>query len=424
MRGLFIALISSVLCACSSLDPIPITQDNKDTARGIRYFETRPVIFVQKPFPLAAESILVNGIVSPDGSTIYIDGDVRIGGKTILTNGSIAAADTVILPHAGLSRPPNSQSDDRAGASDTNQEGKNGNDKDTLNVQDPTSKIKLSSKHNALPIFPVNQYVTIVFLPDPKREFAIPLNEGFGTKEVEIVRGPGGTLLSLDGQVDNSTIQNALIESFKKLVTGGTDSIIEKLGLAAPAAQSSEEAIQAAAALKGRAITFRLHLIKYATPGGPYPVIRTTAELSEYKDKDGFIIPPGPMMVPYQYFGLLVVEPLVVNDPLGFIRPESSETGSARKRRVPDDPGTCDGYLPRGKADKSTIVELLAGSVPGLSVISVTGSLAEEECFHEITLDVEIMDGETARKPKQTEKRAIERRFEDLGFDAMQISFN
>lgn len=325
MRPIMAIAAASVLlpAGCASINPRPVDPSKHYETDGIRYYEARPFIAVHKPYPLDSESYLVDGIVSPDGQFVRITGEVRSltnsalqHAKDALTIDQIATQNILVVDSALPPLPPPAPREIPRGQ---------GEGETPAPLKTGTASLAVQTDLTGVGFFPVADSFSIIYLPDYDREFVIDANPRFGNVNVDLKRGPGGVLLAMSSEVDNSAITGPLVKAYSEMiglmsqaaqtaVRGAAGVPVPAGGVATPAAQS-EGAQATVKEMKGKPITLRVHVIKFAALG-VYPLIKP-AEVAMYKaseadlEKHHYIVPVRQYHVPYKYFTLIVAEHLV-----------------------------------------------------------------------------------------------------------------
>jgi len=355
------------LSACGTISPVPVNAANKNlNAAGFRYYETRPFIMVHKSFPIGADTILVDGMVSPDGKQVRLlkplpkDFAVYLpasGSGASLPSAAIAPAPPAtaavqgqgagfaqnllgaggILNGAGdkVVKPVLKDTDKLAGNAVSTVAG--GVDQATGLVngaqnKPPSSRagvtsLSLRTDNAGTATVPVNDLFSIIFLPDYSREYLVDTSSSwFGTKQVHLTTAPGGGLLAINEDVDNSALVGPLMKTFTTLVSAGGLAAVAAInpagglvsGLGSILGQGSGFAQgHAQTPAPGSVVTLRLTKIRYAVPG-IYPLAKP-GEIAA----PGAAVPPSSQgsfkvetptaayQVPYRYYEVIIAESLI-----------------------------------------------------------------------------------------------------------------
>ena len=400
-----LALMALTVAGCANIDPIPITDDNRFTATGIRYFESRPFVVVNKPFPLASETALVDARISADGKTILISSELKEPFLHFAEDGALSAASTLILQS---DEPVGADAQGSAGDSDDDSNGKPSiptvpdDAHSTAGEKTGTSSLTLTTDNTGMPIFALNEYLSMNYLPDFEREFVINTEARFGNKDIEMVRGPGGVLLGLNAEVDNSAILGPLMGAYGEVISAGTSALLAAIspgGAAAALAQGAAVVEQVPPELRDQRMTLRLHLVKFATVG-IYPVVKPS-EIEAYTAVacTDVLQPLVGYQIPYRYFKLLIAEPLIVDDPLqNFTIAEG------------DGSRTENNCAPKLSASLATPDELrnLAGvGVEGLQISNVQTETDTDGCINQVSFNASKDEGSGPVALSSSEKQSV-----------------
>jgi hypothetical protein len=308
-----VACVALFTASCSSITPNRvITAEDDKTAVGLRYYETRPFVVVRRPYVIASEPYLVHGVLQPDGRTfVVVDApqELKMPTRTALTLGTpkVVGKDgdggaTVAEAHSGdaVSTPadPAKPAEPDTGCIDSdgkrksaakedppdgepegsaaNPDSKVPECKDTTGSRIAFSGISLETDLTATALVPINDLFSIIYLPDYDREFVVDVKARWGFSKLHITRGPGGTLLAYNSEVDNSAVVKPLLDSWNTLVSAATQAAVVKI--TPPTAQSADVPARSSSQMSGTPATLRIHVAKYAVPG-VYPILKP-AEIS------------------------------------------------------------------------------------------------------------------------------------------------
>lgn len=395
-----LALMALTVAGCANIDPIPITDDNRFTATGIRYFESRPFVVVNKPFPLASETALVDARISADGKTILISSQLEEPFLHFAEDGALSAAGTLMLPDTLVRQPDGTVGADAQGDEVDSSVPDDANS--TAGKKTGTSSLTLTTDNTGMPIFALNEYLSMIYLPDFEREFVISTKARFGNKDIEMVRGPGGVLLGLNAQVDNSAILRPLMEAYGKVVSAGTSALLAAVspgGAATALAQGGAVDPQVARELRDQRMTLRLHLVKFAAVG-VYPVVKPS-EVSVYQAVAGTDVlqPLVGYQIPYRYFKLLIAERLMVDDPLqNFINSENDDSQIDNE---------CGPKLSASQATPDELRKMAGVGVEGLQISNIQTEADAEGCIDKVSFNASKDEGDGEVALSSEEKQSV-----------------
>jgi hypothetical protein len=326
LRTMLVAALVT-LSSCANINPKLAT--NADP--GLRYYLTRPFVAVKQPYPVESSAYLVTGVVSADGKWVSLtaipEALASRAPSALVSAGRLSASSILIAKSR-------SETDGFAhGADKTPEEPKPDETAKPETAEEPaepptklmgTANITVTTDLTALARFELSKTISLVFLPDYDREFVIDTRHKLGTTRVTLNLGPGATLLGMSGEVDNSVVMMALLDSMKTLLTGGTDRLLGLVtGAATAPAEAEAEAHGAARAFKelaGQTVTLRAHLVKFAAIG-VYPIVKPS-EVASYRAANSngrkFLLPVAGYQIPYDYYEVLFFEHVFGGVPAGF----------------------------------------------------------------------------------------------------------
>lgn len=341
---LSLSLTASVLLlSCSSIEPkrVPDTAAQELETVGLRYYETRPFLVVRKPYPIASEPFLVQGLLSADGRSFYVHKApeglgllpwtrLEVGKPLASRAGSEVDAfkgqgdpQTPADDKPAQEAPKNDSTCEKGKQSDTKSADGGTTETQEVDCEDTSGKrlaftgISLETDLTGTALVPINELFSIIYLPDYDREFYIDSKARWGMSKLHITRGPGGTLLAYNSEVDNSAVVKPLFDAWNALVGAATKTAVLKIG---PKAQGErvDSSQTSAVAPQGTPTTLRIHKVKFAVPGA-YPFIKPK-EVEKWKGAGPeaakrMLIPSVAYQIPYDYFTVLVAEQLL--DPAG-----------------------------------------------------------------------------------------------------------
>lgn len=135
---------------------------------------------------------------------------------------------------------------------------------------------RISTDLKGMPLQDVNDYISLVYLPDFEEQYVIDPKANLGSLDLTLTQGPGGILMAMGVQVDNSAITRPLVDAYADLVKSGLAALKGAMGH--PQAQSGQLVVQPGAdhraeVTPGSIITLRVHVVSMATPG-LYPILK------------------------------------------------------------------------------------------------------------------------------------------------------
>ena len=340
-------------------------QQYADSLCGLRFYRSRPYVNVYKPFPLESDVVLVDGVVSADGKWVQLtpngasrkivgdlcllgactpsgnlpasavlatgsasvsksERDVMLaqgatasgtgGGATLRAQGATDAADPTLVAPGELDRiAPHATAEDRPSG---------------------TSTLRLSTDLDAVAQTKLRDYFDIQYLPDFEEEYVVDPRANLGEVNVTLTQGPGGVLMAMGMQVDNSAITRPLVDAYTELVKQGAEVAKTALGKAGGLkAQGATAGDQSLGTLPGTQVTLRVHVVKMASPG-LYPILKDSEMLENRHcvrelghcmcprcsaanaHVQAIVVPTYPYTrIAYQYFTTVVVEHLLDTSP-------------------------------------------------------------------------------------------------------------
>jgi len=205
-----------------------------------------------------------------------------------------------------------------------------------------------------------------------------------------------------------------IVDAWSAVTSAGSQALVAAIspgGAAMAAAQAGAVKLQPAPdGYRGQPVTFRLHIVKFASPG-VYPIVREE-ELKFYSTpqagmEQSVVRPYAPGQVPYRFFELLIAEPLFVSQPLGSLFQVIEDKPKKEQPKQPMDqkPCTAAELMPSINAKPETLNEFLKDENTGATVVAAkpkeTGDCVEEL---EIILKLEPADDGQAREAAATQK--------------------
>jgi hypothetical protein len=302
--GLFTATALGLLgCAQASIRKVPNRSDydtwtdgmqaRVDGMCGLRVYGSRPYVVVHQAFPLPpSESFLVDGVVSADGKFIRLDPKASRGGSkdcALLSEGLkhfSGGGDTYVVPSTALWKSQGTPAATTAGnpkaegtvvtapalpASPAHAKAEDRPSGDT--------SLSLQTELDAWATRKLGERFEIVYLPDFEEQYVIDPQANLGSARVAMTQGPGGQLLAMGMQVDNSAITRPLVDAYTKAVEAVGTRLTTALGtdpadsLVTPKAEGVE--VGEVKTATGHPITVRVHVLTMASPG-IYPVLKAS----------------------------------------------------------------------------------------------------------------------------------------------------
>jgi hypothetical protein len=333
-KAAIVCALAAIVAACATVNPEPIDPNDR-TKPGLRFYETRPFVLVQKPFPIWAKSILVDAQLSDDGKNAKILGSIPqdfiksfpVAGKDLSTQA------IVVTPGGAPGSKVNAQDAEtvvggsKSAAGSTAGQAATGDATPAPPANKPGSgSISLQVDKDGTPLLPINDLFSIVFLPDYNKAYVVPIKTWFGFAKIQIKTSPGGGLLAFNGEVDNSAVVKPLLDVYTTLVKAGGSALQAAISphaaaanaLAGSASAQSGETVVGATAPKltpGSIVTLRLTLIRFATPG-PHLILKPGEHPSKIDPATGEIaentaVVSGPYEIDYRYFEVPIAEALL-----------------------------------------------------------------------------------------------------------------
>lgn len=413
-RGLLVSS-AMLLGACANMNPLPVDPDKHLDLQGIRYYETRPFIAVHRPFPIDSRTYLVDGLLSADGSSVEITVDASwkdelkhfhhrnklvLDSKVLFSAGSFVAAAQPKDPApigiaqggSGETKPPEGQKPEGGATAKGDAEAGSGS---TTGEQVANSNVTVQTDNAGYSFLPVNDLFSILYLPDYDREFVIDASAKMGLARLNLTRGPGGVLLAMSAEVDNSAVVGPLLQAYGKLVDAATTVAGTAItgGLpVVPAAQGSDgkPAVSDVAAARTH-VTLRMHKVKFAAPG-VYPFLKPAEldRLAVWRNAAPitrkYLQPVLPYQVPYDYFEILVFEQVLL--PQGVSRLVDRYADNANRLvagtvGVPDtvvteESDSCSDKKQMTSPGRDRLKEKLSNELKGSSLFRKNAELTEE----------------------------------------------
>jgi hypothetical protein len=405
-------LAISALSGCATINPVRVPPGHEDDSKftsGLHFYEMRPFVLVQKPFPIWSKSVLVNGQVSADGSMVRLPCLTEKYNKFVesildqqCTTATQFSTQSLATTVKGV-QPPQAQSDATTVPPPASP---------AVAANTPgTGSIAYSVNKDGTPFVPVNDLFSFIFLPDYRREYTVDMSTWFGFKKVEITVAPGGGLLSYNGTVDNSAIVGPLIDTYKNLVAAGGAVAAAAINPHAAAVGQASKVVSGQSAdtivgaqnqlVAGSTVTLRLTKIRYAVPGA-YPIQKPgepqyyfdsdgTEKKVEDKDRRGYT-------VHYDYYDVPVVEALI--DP-----PKSIIVSSALPPGGDNSPAnsacTAKKTIPSNKVGSAALAKFLNQSDGTLKLTFVAPPAVKKDgdgCINEVDLTAQSGDAKTPFK--------------------------
>ncbi|MFO0931209.1 MAG: hypothetical protein U1E39_00720 [Planctomycetota bacterium] len=345
-------------------------QRREDAKEGFRFYMQRPFLTVYQPFPVHARSYLVGGRISMDGRFVVLDG---IPEKCTKTEGDelrdvmrlCYGCDGAGVPTAMIFEPQASAGSRGGGGQKA--AGEQGADDAADDAATPKAdaeppagpsltsplpnviggmendgtrgitELGVTVSNDPYPMTPLRTPLfDIVNLPDFDEQFVVRRVQGIGSSSMELGLGQGNLLQGFDARLDNSSVSNLLyglmytaanVLVAKNLNPLGIQAMTPgSVGAAKPAKKPGEQGDNADPVAYA-AVTMRVHVITYATPG-LYPIMkprecadwdraakrrdecgRANCTALACRSSEGMtVVRMGPYGVPYNTFQYVLVE--------------------------------------------------------------------------------------------------------------------
>jgi hypothetical protein len=266
-------------------------QKHADSMCGLRVYGSRPYVVVHQSFPLPpSKSYLVDGVVSADGKFVKLDPVAsRLGtracaelaadlhhfssgemyelpltalwksqGSTATKGGAPKAEGGTITAPALLDAPVHAKAEDRPTG---------------------TATLALQTELEAWATKKLGERFEVVYLPDFEEQYVIDPQANLGSARVSVTQGPGGQMLAMGMQVDNSAVTRPLVDAYTKAVEAVGTRLTSVLGtdpadsVVTPKAEGAD--VGEVKEVSGHPITVRVHVLTMASPG-VYPVLKAS----------------------------------------------------------------------------------------------------------------------------------------------------
>ena len=358
-------------------------QSKADGIEGFRFYLQRGYLSVRKPFPVSAESYLVNGTVSPDGRHILLGAttdDLRGTIKSVyLSEDQIPSA--VVVPDRRPEEGPQSDTSPEKNASDENAptSASSGpvspegpvvaSGKTSIEAENPSGSdgnlpttgqgsVVITTDSSKLPILPVNEYFDIVFLPDYEEQYSVTVSPGLGNATASLNYGPGDTLVGFNGSVDNSRINNFIFEQLRFLSETAQGLGLSALGLPPLASNEIGDLASSLNPAEGEAgpqsgsgadmqlipgarVTLRVTIVDFATVGlHPIPKAREIGDILRRHFASGTTLTVEQLhdfrhKLQYKTFQYVLVENLNNHGAIGLVHTQNIDEVSSLAQELP-----------------------------------------------------------------------------------------
>ena len=429
------------LIACATVNPVLLTPGDRTTP-GIRFYEMRPFMLVQKPFPIWARTIFVDARISADGRNAKILGQIPTDfikaflvsdASNNLSTRSITVApspsgpnaqagETQVPPTTPAAKPPSTTpSAAQQQTTPTNKPG--------------SGSIAYQVDKDGTPIVPVNDLFSIVYLPDYDREYAVSLRSHFGFAKINVTVAPGGGLLAYNGEVDNSQLVGPLVDLYTNLVKEGGAvaaaainphaAAISKLTPSAQAGQTIVPGTQPALT-PASIVTLRLTIIRYALPG-PHRILKKDEHPIKIDPDSGLVsmdtgTAPAAYQVDYRYFEVPIAEALL--DPPSAL---SVSTAAA----IPGDQAHGNGntcaaskMLAKSEATPLGMGKILSKIKSDIKVTDATAqNIDSNNCVGEIDVKATIAQADGTSAPFADSDGSVTKQFQQTGYSGTKLVF-
>lgn len=273
------------LAGCASVDVTRISDANRNTAKGFRYYMPRPYLVVKQPFTVGGQEFFVPGTLNADNSVeldpaampVFVReamghggaGVIRIDRTRIAASEAIraslaepqSAADPVEKPAPKPAAPASSESETEA-SSDY------GGTKGLLQTAgDPATDPRVDL-HN--PLF------DIIHLPDFEEQYAVRVSGGLGKGSLQLGLENGWMVERAAAEVDNTELGKFIYRNIDKATDLAIGAAKVALGLppvvASPEEQSGESS---------RGVLLRIVVLTEAQPG-TYPFLKLSETAKDF----------------------------------------------------------------------------------------------------------------------------------------------
>ena len=429
------------LIACATVNPVPVSPNDRTTP-GMRFYEMRPFVLVQKPFPFWAKTVFVDARVSEDGRNAKILSSLPTDFvRAFLVPDSSDNLATKSITVTPLQKTPTGQAGEtqvpppsgQTGAPPAAAPGGNAPQPAPPTNKAGSGSIAYQMDKDGTPMVPINDLFSIVFLPDYSREYAIDLKTHFGFAKINLKVGPGGGLLAYNADVDNSQLVAPLIQLYTNLVNAGgavAAAAINPHAAAAknlaPSAQAGETVVPGTAAKLPPAsiVTLRLTLVRYAIPG-PHPILKPGEHPSKI-DASGTVTTdtasnPGLYEVDYRYFEVPVAEALL--DSPSALTVVSTPTPPPGGGGHPTNKCADKKMLSKSNASPLGMGKILSQIKADLKVTSATPvNVDSDNCVGEIDVNATVGTGDGAT-PFTDSDNSVKGQFEQNGYSGTKLVF-
>lgn len=277
------------LAGCASVDVTRISDANRDTAKGFRYYMPRPYLVVKQPFTVAGQEYLALGTLNGDNSVEIAPaslpasvrdamghsgpGVIRIDRTRIAASDAVraslaepqSAADPAEKPAPKPAAPASSESETEA-SSDY------GGTKGLLQTAgDPATDPRVDL-HN--PLF------DIIYLPDFEEQYAVRVSGGLGKGSLQLGLENGWMVERASAEVDNTELGKFIYRNIDKATDLAIGAARVAMGLPPGLASSSGSAEEQAAG-PARGVLLRIVVLTEAQPG-TYPFLKLSETTKEF----------------------------------------------------------------------------------------------------------------------------------------------
>lgn len=309
-QHLFSMAAVALLAGCSAVEvqKIPSQADYQqwgdrrqaevDSIKGIRYYMPRPYVAVHQSFPVRTDIYFARGLVSPDGTSVFITeiagadeqlkkqlgvAPIKINSRLITTRP--ADPDTPFVPQGEEDEKPPVPAPTTAPAKDEPPATKPSETPQPApqpqQQQEPPPGIfeqRVTNDNGAFAFQPLRGSLDIVYLPDFEEQYAVSIRQGLGDAKFEMAMGQAWSLQGLNSKVDNTQVNGLIMGLLSKaadLATQGMAGLFSKL--VPPLAPGETGAFTAQGAEKtdapGVQVSLRIVVVHYAAQG-LYPILK------------------------------------------------------------------------------------------------------------------------------------------------------
>lgn len=279
------------LAGCASVDVTRISDTNRNTAKGFRYYMPRPYLVVKQPFTVAGQEYITQGTLNPDNSVAIDPGAlpafvrdamghtgtevIRIDRTRIAASQAVraslaeaqSAADPAEKPAPKPAAPASTEKETEASTD-------YGGTKGLLQTAgDPATDPRVDL-HN--PLF------DIIYLPDFEEQYAVRVSGGLGKGSLQLGLENGWMVERASAEVDNTELGKFIYRNIDKATDLAIGAAKVALGLP-PGVSSSSGTGEEQAGAAARGVLLRIVVLTEAQPG-TYPFLKLSETTKNFAD--------------------------------------------------------------------------------------------------------------------------------------------